>query len=106
MNQNELASIDDVAIIWKFAEPLIRDVRGKDPSTKKQGFVQLKEGQRALFMFQVLFGHAGNGTRAFFEYVSHLLGSLDVWSALTSAMKYFDDVENDASHRKDGNCLS
>ena len=93
MNQNELTTIDDATIIWKFAEPIIRDARGKDPSTKKQVFMQLKDGQRALFMFQVLYGHAGNGMNNFFEYISYLVDSLDVWSALISAMKYFDDVD-------------
>ncbi|MEI6102306.1 MAG: hypothetical protein WCP73_10760 [Eubacteriales bacterium] len=67
--------------------------RGKDPETKSRVLKQLNDGQRALFLFQVLYGHAHNGTAQFFGYLSYLTDQLDMWTALKSAMKYFGDTE-------------
>ncbi|HWQ71980.1 MAG TPA: hypothetical protein VN370_06620 [Desulfitobacteriaceae bacterium] len=50
-------------------------------------------GQRALFLFQVLYGHANNGIPQFFTQVSYFADRLDIWAALKSRMKYFDDTE-------------
>lgn len=93
MNQNDLFTYDDEKLIWVFVEPIIRKVRGKDPRIKAQVYMTLKDGQRALFMFQVLYGHAANGISQFFLHVSYIAERLDIWSALKSAMNYFGDIE-------------
>lgn len=93
MKQHELSSLDDEKLVWIFVEPIICKARGKDPSIKAQVYMPLKDGQRALFMFQVLYGHAANGIFQFFSQISYLADRLDIWSALKSAMNYFDDIE-------------
>ncbi len=93
MKQHELSTLDDAKLVWMFVEPMISKARGKDPDIKAQVFKSLNDGQRALFMFQVLYGHAANGIFPFFSYVSFLTDRLDIWSALKSAMNYFDDTE-------------
>jgi hypothetical protein len=87
MTQLEFESLDDAALIWRCVEPSIREVRGKDPNTKSRAMQQLNSSQRALFLFQVLYGHAGNGAAAFFTQIAYLAETLDFFSALKSAMK-------------------
>jgi hypothetical protein len=41
----------------------------------------------------VLYGHANNGIPQFFTQVSYFADRLDIWAALKSRMKYFDDTE-------------
>ena len=93
MNQQEFHMLDDENLIWIYVELIIRKVRGKAPATKSQIIMQLTNGQRALFLFQVLYGHANNGIPQFFAQISYLADRLDIWSALKSGMKYFNDIE-------------
>jgi hypothetical protein len=41
----------------------------------------------------VLYGHTNNGIPQFFDQISYLADRLDIWSALKSGVKYFDDIE-------------
>ena len=93
MEQQEFNILDDERLIWICVEPIIRKVRGKDPEIKSQVFMQLNNGQRALFVFQVLYGHAGNGILQFFAHIAYLADRLDIWAALKSGMNYFNDIE-------------
>lgn len=93
MNQEELNRLNDQQLIWACVEPAILKARGKDPETKAQVLKQLGGGQRAVFLFQVLYGHAQNGISQFFGYISYLADRLDIWAALKSAMRYFGDSE-------------
>lgn len=93
MKQHELFTYNDEKLVWLIVEPIIRKARAKDPSIKAQVYMSLKDGQRALFMFQVLYGHATNGIFQFFSHISYLTDRLDIWSALKSAMNYFSDTE-------------
>ncbi len=61
MKRQEFNMLDDEKLIWICVEPIIRKVRGKDPGVKSQVIMQLNNGQRALFLFQVLYGHTNNG---------------------------------------------
>ncbi len=93
MKQHELSSLEDEKLVWMFVEPIISKTRGKAPNLKAQVYMSLNSGQRALFMFQVMYGHAGNGIFQFFSHISYLTPRLDLWSALKSAMQYFNDTD-------------
>lgn len=93
MKQQDFNMLDDEKLIWICVEPIVLKVRGKDPGIKSQVIMQLNNGQRALFLFQVLYGHANNGILQFFTQVSYLADRLDIWAALKSGMKYFSDTE-------------
>jgi hypothetical protein len=93
MDFKELDVMSDEALIVLCVAPVIRATRGRDPETKARVFQNLRAGQRALFLFQVLYGHAGQGIGPFFEHISYLTEALDVWSALKSAFRYFGDAE-------------
>jgi hypothetical protein len=85
--------LEDDKLIWACVEPNILKVRGKDPNTKSNVFAQLSGGQRALFMFQVLYGHMHNGSSRFFDQISYLADHLDIWAALKLAMNYFGESD-------------
>lgn len=93
MTQAELAALDDEKLIWLCVEPLIRNARAKAPEVKLAVFRQLNGGQKALFSFQTLYGHANQGISRFFLQISYMTDTLDIWSALKSSMKYFGDSE-------------
>lgn len=93
MKQQEVDMLDDEKLIWICVEPIVRRVRGKDPGIKSRVVMELSNGQRALFLFQVLYGHANHGVSPFFHQISYLMDTLDIWSALKSGIRYFDDAE-------------
>lgn len=93
MRQQELNMLDDEQLIWKCVEPIIQKVRGRNPTIKSQVVMQLNNEQRALFVFQVLYGHANDGILSFFKQISYLADRLDIWDALKSAMEFFNDAE-------------
>jgi hypothetical protein len=93
MKLQEFQRLGDEELIRACVEPIIRKARGKDPETKAKVVAGLNSGQRALFFFQVLYGHAGNGIPQFFEQISYLADQLDLWAALKSGIRYFDDTE-------------
>lgn len=91
MKRQEFYLFDDKELIWACVEPIIQIVRGKDLEVKSQTYIRLNDGQRALYMFQVLYGHTENGIGQFYQHIAYLMGKLDIWSALKSGMKYFGD---------------
>lgn len=93
MKPNDFAMFSDSELIWLCVEPIILKTRGRSPEIKAQVFSQLSAGQRSLFIFQVLYGHAGHGIAAFFQHIGYLTDTLDIWSALKAAMRYFEDIE-------------
>jgi hypothetical protein len=93
MNLQELSALSDEELIARCTLPVIREVRGKDPGTKARALARLNGGQRALFLFQVLYGHADLGIGPFFRQIAYVAEALDVWSALKSSFKYFGDAD-------------
>jgi hypothetical protein len=111
MKRQEIMEIGDERLIWTCVEPVIQKVRGKSGLEKLQVFRQLGDGQRALFMFQVLHGHMEHGTNGFYDQISYLAEQMNIWPALKSGMRYFGldgmhdligKMEEDYSCRADG----
>jgi hypothetical protein len=84
-------SLDDISLIWTCIEPTIKQIRGKNFMIKSEFSSHLTKGQRALLMFQVLYGHTGNGVIEFYSHLSYLLSENGMWSELKKAMEYFGD---------------
>ncbi len=93
MTQNELTQLNNEQLIWACAQPLIWQVRGKDPFTKAHYMKTLSDAQRALFLFQVMVGHAHSGIALFFEQIAYIAESMDFWAALKASMKSFKDEQ-------------
>lgn len=111
MKRQELMELEDEKLIWACVEPVIQKVRGRSGLEKLQVFRKLGDGQRALFMFQVLHGHMEHGINGFYDQVSYLAEQMNIWSALKSGMRYlgFDamidligKMEDDYARKADG----
>ena len=84
-------SIDDALLIWTCIEPTIQQIRGKSFIVKSEASTHLTTGQRALLMFQMLYGHTGNGVVEFYSHLSYLLSQKGVWTELKNGIQYFRD---------------
>ncbi|TMD61668.1 MAG: hypothetical protein E6I91_17315 [Chloroflexi bacterium] len=59
---------------------------------KPQVIAQLTNGQKAQFMFRVLYNHTGNSVVDFYCWVSYLLAEARTWSGIQGGLRYFGDV--------------
>ncbi len=89
MNRLEFGALDDASLVWTCIEPTIRQIRGKSFMVKSEFSARLNTGQRSLLMFQMLYGHSGNGSLELFCHLSYLLSQKGVWSHLKNGMQYF-----------------
>jgi hypothetical protein len=83
-------SLEENALIWACIHPLIHEIRGKDPIIKTEVYSSLTKGQRALLMFQILYGHTSGGAAEFFQ-MEDLLSIKGIWNELKKSMQYFGD---------------
>lgn len=81
--------MDDASLVWACIEPVIVKVRGKDLTAKMEVYSHLNEAQRALFMFQILYGHALRGIAGVFNELSYLLAIPAVWQELKESLLFF-----------------
>lgn len=83
--------MNDVSLIWACIGPTMQQVRGRNFVVKSEIYATLTPGQRALFMFQVLYGHTLYGVEEFYSHFSYLLSNKSFWSQLKKGMQYFED---------------
>jgi uncharacterized protein YlzI (FlbEa/FlbD family) len=93
MKRKDFEALNDVSLIWTCIEPTIQQVRGKNFVVKSDVYAQLSTGQRALLMFQMLYGHTSNGVEEFYSHLSYLLLNKGVWLQLKNGMRYFGDYD-------------
>lgn len=98
-------SFNDNDLGWVCIEPIIQKIRGRELNIKSQVYAQLTRGQKALFMFWVLYGHSNNGIIQFYNEMDYLIKNVDIWSELKSASAYFDDGLAANSKRNGKNIL-
>lgn len=89
--QKDFEALDDVSLIWTCIAPAMQQARGKNFAVKSEAYSHLTIGQRALFMFQVMYGHTTKGIEEFYSNLAYLLSNKDVWSQLKKGMQYFGD---------------
>lgn len=83
-------SLEENALIWACIHPLIHEIRGKDPIIKTEAYSSLTKGQRALLMFQILYGHTSGGAAEFFGRAD-MLAIKGIWAEMQKSMRYFGD---------------
>lgn len=91
VKQKDFEEWNDTLLIWKCIEPTILQIRGKNFTIKSEAYAHLTAGQRALLMFQMLYGHTSNGVEEFYSHQSYLLSNQGVWSQQKKGMQYFGD---------------
>jgi hypothetical protein len=85
----EFNTISYPDLLWKCIEPVIRQIQGKDIEVKSGVYRELTEGQRALLMFWIVYGHARHGIRQFYLEVRYLLEKEELLMQLNTGIRYF-----------------
>ncbi len=91
VKRKDFESLNDISLIWICIEPAMQQARGRNFAVKSEVYAHLTPGQRALFMFQMLYGHTSKGVEEFYSHLSYLLSNDGVWSQLKKGMQYFGD---------------
>lgn len=89
MKRKDFKSLEDISLIWACIEPTIQQVRGRNFAVKSEVYATLNRGQRALLLFQMLYGHTATGVDEFYTHMFYLLSNEGVWSQLRKGMQYF-----------------
>ena len=84
-------SYGDEALTWACIGPMLIQVRAKSMEVKGQLYKQLTEGQRALMMFHVFYGHAKHSASELYAWTAHLLSEGESWEHVLSSLRYFGD---------------
>ncbi|MDT3425713.1 hypothetical protein J2Z22_001232 [Paenibacillus forsythiae] len=93
MNKREFDSLDDERLGRACMEPTFSQIRAKEMAVKARVVADLSEGQRALCMFRVFYGHAKNSEMEYYGWISHLLQNPDMWSGVMNGLSFFGDVD-------------
>ena len=93
MKRPDFELLNDEEVIWACVEPIMLRTGGKDPEKTAAELERMNDGQRALFLFQILYGHATQGILPLYAQVDHLMEKADVWSGIKAGMQYFGDLE-------------
>src|SRR2546429_9624808 len=90
MKRKVFDSLDDAALESACVEPTLQRLHSRiSPAVKSQVLAQLTDGQKAQFMFRVLYAHLGNSVVDFYCWVSYLLAEARTWSGVKGALRYF-----------------
>jgi hypothetical protein len=93
VKRKDFEALNDVSLIWTCIEPTIQQIRGKNFAIKSEAYSHLNTGQRALLMFQMLYGHTSKGVEEFYSHLSYLLSNKGVWAQLKKGIQYFGDYD-------------
>jgi len=92
MKRKVFDSLDNAALESACVEPTLQRLHaGISPAVKSQVLAQLTAGQKAQFMFRVLYAHLGNSVVDFYCWVSYLLAEARTWSGVKGGLRYFGD---------------
>lgn len=88
MKRSVFGALDDRALVWQCIEPTITRLRGKSPEVKDSVYLQLSDGQQALMLFQILYGHARSPAE-FYWFACDYLSQGKLWSLMKERLKSF-----------------
>ncbi len=91
MKRQVFNSLDHANLASTCIEPTLQQLHGINPAVRSQVYAQLTPGQLALFMFRVLYDHAGNPAADLYCWASYLLSQANTWSAIKAGSRYFGD---------------
>jgi hypothetical protein len=90
MTKKELATLGDAALCEKCVQPAALAMRGRGPEVREQVYGALTPGQRAVFMFWVVYAHGFHGWTQVYMELPHLVGQDSFWRELKLAAKYLE----------------
>jgi hypothetical protein len=92
MKQEDLDTLSDERLGWACMEPTFQLIRGKSPSVKAQVISQLTDGQKALCMFRVMYGHSYQSEGEFYAWLSYLQDLAGYWTEVMAGIRFFGDA--------------
>ncbi len=92
MKQQEFNALDPITLAQACIEPTLQQLHAiLPPPARWQIISQLTPGQQALFLFHVLYDHAGDSAADLYICVLQLLREPHKWSAIKASSRYFGD---------------
>lgn len=90
MQKHVFDMLDHAALVRACLEPTILKIRGKDETVKTEAYAELNSGQQALFMFQVLYGHAHTVAELYW-FANYYIAEFKAWPKIKDASRFFGD---------------
>ena len=80
--------IDSHNLSWLCIEPMLLSVRGRNLEAKREVYLQLHEGQQALFLFYSYHNHT-RSLAEFYWFSAYNIIELNSWNGIREGMKFF-----------------
>ena len=93
MKEDRFELLDDESVIWSCVEPILNKIANHDAETKARVLAELNDGQRALFLFQLLYGYANHGVKQLYSEIEELSKTADIFPGIKAGMEYFGDSD-------------
>lgn len=91
MKRQEMNRLDDESLIWACMEPIMTQTAGKEPAEQAKLLSSLNDAQRAMFLFQIFYGHADSGLAILYDRMDALMDKADLWTGVEIGLLYFND---------------
>src|SRR5579863_4604151 len=92
MKRQEFEAFDDAALARACIEPTIERLHGSGLAMRSERpaiLAQLTDGQRALFLFRVMYDHAGNSAPDLYCWASGALKEGRTWAGIKGGLRFF-----------------
>jgi hypothetical protein len=89
LKQKDFEMLDDISLIWTCIQPTIQNIRAKNFTIKLDAYSMLTDGQKALLMFQIMYGHTMNNVEEFFH-LHYILSNYNFWLEMKNGMDFFN----------------
>lgn len=91
MNRETFQALSDERLGWACMEPTFEQIRGKSPALKEEVISRLTQGQKALCMFLVLYGHSYKSAEEYYAWISYMLDIPGYWNSVMEGVRFFDE---------------
>lgn len=89
LKQEQLAQ-DNLS--WLCIEPMLLMSRGKSITSKSDLYLQLNDGQKALYLFYAYHNHT-KSIAEFYWFATYFIGELKAWNGLKIGMRFYENYE-------------
>lgn len=82
--------LNNERLSWLCIEPALIQSRAKAPAEKAAIYNELREGQKALYMFYAFHNHV-NSISEMYWYASYFISDLKAWPLMRKSVQFFQD---------------
>jgi phosphoribosyl 1,2-cyclic phosphodiesterase len=91
INPEDFISLNNEELIHICMEQIFTRIRGKSPLVKGEVYSQLTDGQKAAFMFKIMFDHSKT-IEEFYWYALYYISDLNAWPEMKSRAQTIGDT--------------